>query len=132
MRVFRAVIEGLLLAVRHSREPLPLGCPIAFALICDDHTRHVCESFEQLPEKLLRRLLVPAALYEDVQHVASLVDCLPQIMPCAVEGRKHVDKAPDGWRYLSADSRDTTHHLDSSPCEASNEAAARGMLRWNG
>jgi hypothetical protein len=76
-----------MLAMFYARENLTLRGPVAFEFIRDDHPRHVRESFEQLPEELLRRLLVPTALHEDVEHVAVLVDGPPEIMALTIGGR---------------------------------------------
>ena len=40
-------------------------------------TRGLAQAFEELLEELLRRLLVAAALYQDIEHVVVLIDGPP-------------------------------------------------------
>src|SRR5262245_24339616 len=58
MRILTAVVEITTLAVFHLGPDLSLRCPVALQLLRDEHPWHVLEPFEQLAEKLLRRLLV--------------------------------------------------------------------------
>jgi len=60
--VLCAIIEIPVLAMFHDGEDLPLGGTVALQFIGDDYARHVRQPLEQLAEKLLRGLLVPAAL----------------------------------------------------------------------
>jgi hypothetical protein len=44
--------------------------------------------------KLLRRLFVPAALDEDIEHVTVLIAGKPQIMPFTIDRKKHPIQMP--------------------------------------
>jgi hypothetical protein len=47
-----------------------------------------------LHEKLLRRVLVAAALHENIEYVTILIDGPPEIMPCAVDREKDLIQVP--------------------------------------
>jgi hypothetical protein len=83
--VFHPVVEVAVLAGLHSRQYLLLRGTIAFQLIGDDHPWHVGQPLEQLTEKLLRGLLVAAALHKNIHHVAVLVDGAPQVVAFALD-----------------------------------------------
>jgi len=80
MRVLTPVIEVATLAMLHPRQDLALGRAIALELIRDDHPWDVLQALEQLAEKLLRRVLVAAALHQNIEDVILLVDSAPQVM----------------------------------------------------
>ena len=92
--MLRAVIEVAVLAVLHPRKNLPLRRAIAFQLVRDDHPGHVGQALEEFAEELLRRLLVPTTLDENIQHVAVLVHSTPQGMPLTVDRQKHLLQMP--------------------------------------
>src|SRR5215510_353713 len=62
MRVLAPVIEVATLAMLHSGQDLALRRAIALELIGDDNAWHVLQPLEQLAEKFLGGVLVPAAL----------------------------------------------------------------------
>jgi hypothetical protein len=49
---------------------------------------------QQLAEKPLRRFLVSTALDENIQYVAILIDGPPEIVPCPMDGAKHLVHGP--------------------------------------
>jgi hypothetical protein len=51
----------------------------------DDYPWHILQALEQLAEKLLRRVLITAALHENVEHVIVLIDGPPQVMPFTID-----------------------------------------------
>jgi hypothetical protein len=67
VRVVGAVVEVAVLAVLHTGQDLTLRGPIAGEFVRDHHPWDVGQAFAQLPEKLLRGLLVPSALHENIQ-----------------------------------------------------------------
>src|SRR5262245_20153522 len=85
MRVLGAVVQVPGLAVLHSRQDLLLRGPITFQFVRDEHPRHAGQPFEKLTEKLLRGLRVAAALHQNIQHMAVLVDRPPEIMALTVD-----------------------------------------------
>ena len=94
VRVFCPVVEIPVLAMFDTRQDFTLGCTIAFQLIGDDHPRHVLQALEQLAEELLRRLLVPSTLDQDVQHVAFLIHRSPQVMLRTLYAQKRLIHVP--------------------------------------
>ena len=92
--MLRTVIEVPVLAVRHPRKHLPLRCPMAFQFVCNDDPRHIGQALQELTEKLLRRLLVPLALHEDVEHMPLLIDSPPQIMAFLADREKYLVQMP--------------------------------------
>jgi hypothetical protein len=79
--VFRTIIQIPRLPVFDTRQHLPLGRAIAFQLVGHEHPRHL----RQPSEELLGRVLIPAALHQNIEHVAVLIDGPPHIMTLAVD-----------------------------------------------
>ncbi len=69
MRILRPVITSFVLLVLDTRHDLGLRRSVASEPIGDDHSWDVPQALQQLAEELLRRLLISAALDEDVQHL---------------------------------------------------------------
>ena len=90
MGVFGAIIEIAVLPMLHTGEDLPFGGAIARQFIRDHHPGDIRQTFEELPEELLGSALVAASLYEDIKHVAVLIDGAPQILPLAMNRQKHL------------------------------------------
>jgi hypothetical protein len=94
MRVPAPVIEVTALTVFYPRQYLAFGCTVTFQLIRNDDPRYVLQPFEQLTEKLLRRLFVASALHEDIEDVVVLVDSAPEVMAPAIDGQKDLIQVP--------------------------------------
>jgi hypothetical protein len=94
MRVLCAVVEIPMLAMFYAREQLALGGSVAFEFIRYDHARYVGQSLEQLAEKPLRGLLVTVTLHQNVEDVAVLIHCPPEIMPLTLDGEKDLVEMP--------------------------------------
>src|SRR5262249_27096003 len=94
MGVLTPVIEIATLAMFHPGQDLPFGRAITLELVRDDHPWHVLQALKQLAKELLRRLLVAAALHQDIQHVVVLVDSAPQVMALAIDRQKDFIKMP--------------------------------------
>src|SRR5262245_52972140 len=92
MGVLTPVIEGATLAMLHPGQDLALGRAVALELIGDDDAWHVLQALEQLAKALRRRLLVPAALHQNVEDVIILVDSPPQGMALTID--RHADLVP--------------------------------------
>ena len=78
----------------HPWEQLALGGSVTLELVGDDHARHVHQPFEEFAEELLRRLLVPPFLHQDIQQVSLLIDGPPQIVMFALDRQKHFIEVP--------------------------------------
>ena len=94
VRVLGAIIEIAVLAMFHPGENLALGGSVALEFVGDDHARHVGQALEELAEELLRGLLVPPALHQDIEHVPVLIHRPPQIVTFAFDGQKHLIQVP--------------------------------------
>ena len=94
MRVLTPVIEIPTLAMLHAREDLALGRAIALQFIGDDHARHVLQPLEQLAKELLRRVLIAAALHQDIEDIVVLIHRAPQVMALAIDRKEHFIQVP--------------------------------------
>jgi 3-oxoacyl-(acyl-carrier-protein) synthase len=80
MRILGPVVLPLVLAMLDTGHELLLGCVVALQLGCDEHSRDIPQPLSQLAEEFLSRLLVSATLDQDVQYVAILIHCTPEVM----------------------------------------------------
>src|SRR4029453_14449956 len=74
-----------------------LACPgvcLSHILVGDDHPWHVGEAFEQLPKALLRSLLVPTTLDENVEDIAILVNRPPEVISCTMNRDEYLIQVP--------------------------------------
>src|SRR5262245_29682803 len=94
MGVLTPVIEIATLAMLHPGQDLALRRTVALQLVRNDDARHVLQALQQLTEKLLRRLLVAAALHEDIEDVVVLVDGAPEVMALTIDGQKDLIQVP--------------------------------------
>jgi hypothetical protein len=77
MRVPAPVIKVATLAMFHPWQFIMLRRTVAFELVRDEYPWHRRQAFEELAEKLLRLLLVPPTLHQDIEHVIVLVHRSP-------------------------------------------------------
>ena len=68
--------------------------PVALQLVRHDHTRHIQQPLEQLPQELLRGFLVPPTLHQEIEEVVVLIHGAPQVMARAGDGQKHRVEMP--------------------------------------
>ena len=94
VRVFGTVVERAMLAMLYTWEKPSLGRAVAFELVGDDDPRHIGQVLQQLAEKLLGSLLIPAALDQHVEHGALLIDRSPEVVPCTVDREKDFTQVP--------------------------------------
>ncbi len=83
--ILGTIVEIAVLPMLDTGQELPLGRPIARQFVGDNDPRDVPQALEEFPKELLRSHLIPPALYEDVEHMAVLVDRPPQIMASPVD-----------------------------------------------
>lgn len=98
MRIFRSIVQSFALPMLHARQDLTFGRSITLQFICDDHSWHVVQPFEEFAEKSFRRLFVVPALHQDIEHVAVLIDDPPERVGFAVDFQVHHVQMP----YVSA------------------------------
>src|SRR5262245_52784830 len=94
MGVLTPVIDIATLAMLHPGQDLALRRTVALQLVRNDDARHVQQALQQLAEKLLRRLLVAAALHEDIEDVVVLVDRAPEVMTLTINREKYLSQVP--------------------------------------
>jgi len=78
----------------NSRQDLPLRGPVALQLIGDDHPWHILEPLEQLTQELLRRVLIAAALRQDVEDIIVLIHRAPEVMALTMNRQKDFIQMP--------------------------------------
>src|SRR4029450_2126781 len=94
MGVLTAVVEIATLAMLHPGQDVPFGRAVALQLIRNDHARDIPQALEQLAKELLGRVLVAAALHQNVEDVILLVDSAPQVMALPVDRQKDLVQVP--------------------------------------
>ena len=94
MRIFRSIVQIPMPAMFHAWQDLALGRRVALEFVGDDHAWHVDQFLEQLTKELLRRPLVPAALYQDIQDVPVLINRPPQVVTLSFNSQKYFIKMP--------------------------------------
>lgn len=85
VRDLRSVVAPAILNVPHARQKLSSSRSIAAQLVGSDHVRHVAQTLEQLAEEALSRPLVSALVHQDVEDIAVLIDCAPQVTTLAID-----------------------------------------------
>jgi hypothetical protein len=80
MRIFGPVIEALVLPMLDPGHDLPLGSGVAPQLVGDEHTRCSTLRLEEFAEQAFGGPLVAAALDENIENKAVLVDGTPEPM----------------------------------------------------
>jgi hypothetical protein len=85
MGMLTPVLEGATLPGCHPGQDLALGRAVALELIGAKHAWHILQPFEQLAQALLRRLLIPPALDQDIADVVVLVHGAPPGMTLPVD-----------------------------------------------
>jgi len=92
--ILRPVIESFVSAVLDTRQDFTLGRAIAGQLVGDHHARHVGEILEQTTEELLGGRRVSAALDQDIEDVAVLIDGPPEIVLHPVDADEDLVEVP--------------------------------------
>ena len=78
VRVFRSVVEALVLAMLDARHDLSSGRAVAGKLVGDHDAWRPHLLFQQLAQQPLGRLLVASALDQNIEHDPGLVHGAPQ------------------------------------------------------
>jgi hypothetical protein len=94
VRALSTIFERTVLAIRYRGENFALGGLISLQLVDEDHARDVGHLPEEGGEALLRRLLVPAALDQESEHVIVLLDRPPQRIPLPLDGERQFIEMP--------------------------------------
>ncbi len=94
MRVFCPVVQALMLAMLDTRHDFLPGGLVAAEFVRDQHAWNVRAALEQFAEEFRRRCLVASALNQDIQYVAVLIDCPPQVLRLAIDFQEHFIEEP--------------------------------------
>jgi hypothetical protein len=92
--ILRAVVEVAVLALFDAGQDFSLRGGVALELIGHDDPRDVLTPFQELAEELLRGRLVAAALHQDIQRMAVLIDRPPEIVALVMDGEKDLIEMP--------------------------------------
>ena len=91
---FGSIVGVLVLAMDNGRHHLAFRCGIAPEFVCRHFHRDAFLAFQQLPEEAPGSVRVLAALHEDVQYVAILVDGTPKMLALALNRYGDLIKKP--------------------------------------
>jgi hypothetical protein len=69
-------------------------CAVAPQHFCDDYTRNIPQSFQQLAEELLSCLLASPSLDQNIQFVTILIHRSPKIMEGSIDFEEHLIQVP--------------------------------------
>lgn len=78
----------------HSRQDLAFGRSIALQFISDDDARNILQPFEELAEKAFCCFFVAPTLDQNIQDVAILIHCSPQVVPLPMDGEEDLIQVP--------------------------------------
>jgi hypothetical protein len=92
--VLTPILERAALTVLYAREAPALGRAIALQLIGEAPARPVGYPLEHLAKALLRRVLMAAALHQDIEDSVVLIHRAPQVMARAMEREQHLIQVP--------------------------------------
>jgi hypothetical protein len=95
MRVLRAVVQALVLALVDTRHDFLFGSSVAGQFVGNDNSRDVLEAFEQCAEELFRGLRGSRRLCDPhIEHNAMLVNGPPQLVLFASDFQEHLIQMP--------------------------------------
>ena len=94
VRIFRAVIQGPVLAMFYAGQELSPGCPIALELIGDEPPWYIRQPFEEFAKEPFGRSLIATGLDQDIENIAMVIDRPPEVVPLAMNGQKYLIQMP--------------------------------------
>ena len=94
MGEFSPIVQTLVLAMLDSGHDVHLRCGVTLQFVGDQHPRCVTQALEELAEKAFCCLPVAPALHEDVKHVTILIDCTPEVVMLALDGKHDLVEMP--------------------------------------
>ncbi len=80
MRVLGPIVQIAALPVFDIRQQRALRHAIAAEFVGDDDARNILETLQRPLEEALRRPGIAAALHQDIEHDANLIDGAPEIV----------------------------------------------------
>jgi len=98
MRHFGSIVCVLVLTVDNGWHDLAFRCGLASTFVRGQLIGYAPLTFQQLTEEALGSALVLAALHEDIQHVAVLVDGAPKILTLALNRHRNLIEEPSAPR----------------------------------
>ena len=105
MAVFRSIVQALMLPMLDTGHDLSFCGTVAREFVRDHHPRRDALLPEQLSQQAFGRLCIAAALDQDVEHDAVLIDGSPEPMLLARDADHDLIKVPlvSGCRKTPAD-----------------------------
>ena len=94
MRDFCSIVFVLPSAVNNTRHHAPVGSRVAPKLVRDQTPWSTTLPFQQLAEEALGRTPIAPWLDQDIDHVAVLVDCPPEILLAPVDVHEQFVQVP--------------------------------------
>jgi len=76
------------------RQQLSFRHAVASQLVGDQDARHILQTLQQPSEEALRRPGVAAALLQDIEHDAMLIDGAPQVVQLALDPDEDLIQMP--------------------------------------
>ena len=80
--------------MRDRMHERPVRDTVASKLVSNETERFPSLTLQELPEESPRRTPVPAGLYENVDHIAVLIHCAPEILALPVDGNEDFVQEP--------------------------------------
>ena len=90
MRVLGSIVQVAALPVFDLRQQRALCHAIAAQFVGDKHARNILETLQQPLEEAPRRPGIAAALHQDIEHDAILIDGAPEIVQLALDPDEHL------------------------------------------
>jgi len=94
VRIFSTIVQPFVLTVLHARQDFSFRRAITLQFIGDNHARNVLQFFKKLAKESFGSVLVASALHEDVEHIAVLVYCSPEVMLLATNREENLVHMP--------------------------------------
>jgi hypothetical protein len=95
MRNFRTIVLVLVGDKNLRRRDFTQGCLVTSEFIRDNFPRHGCLPFKQLCEEPQRCSFISAALHQNIDDVAVLIDRSPKILAFTTHRYKHLVQEPN-------------------------------------
>ena len=94
VRDFGSIVRVRIGVVVHRRHDRPQRSAVTLQFVGDNAKRNLALSLQELDKEAFRCATVTPGLDEDVDHVAVLIHCTPEILPFAVDRNKDFVQEP--------------------------------------
>lgn len=94
VRILRAIVESLVLAVLKTPTHVFVRCCVAFELVGDQYPRWEATLSQQFAHEPLGRIPVTPTLHQDIEHDSKLIYSAPQLMLLAIDSDDYFVQMP--------------------------------------